>query len=848
MAYKAKFIFSGQDDTQAGTAKTKANIKGIQQSLGSLAATSKVAATSMQADFKRVSKTFGNVSTSLRRVGRQMSFAVTLPVLAVGGAALKAGADFEAGMKRVEAITQATGPEIAKLGAQARELGRSTVFTAKQVAEAQALLGQAGFSTTQILGAIPGVLSLAASGQLSLADAASYASDALKGFQLDASKAGQVADVLAKGNIIANQSVGDLGAALAKASGTASVLGYNVQKTAAALAVLAEKGDRAEEGGTHLRSLLQELARPASKAREALAAAGQTVTDLNGKLLPLPVILHKLNVAGVGGANAFEYFTKRVGNTYAILDASQARLREFETALNAAGGTAKRMADKQLEGLTGSLVRLKSAAEGLGIAIARSGLQEWATGLVQSLTQTVAQLAQTSPAILRMGVVLALLAAAIGPAITVLGLLAGAVATVASAVVSLGGLGLVLSTLGSAIAAVAAPVLVVVGVIVALVEAVRTGSKQFRSLIRANLLSTANDIKATVAPAFQIIGTILRKVLFPALSIVGRAILLYVTTNFRVLAHLLRNTVGVVLERVAHFLGEVIPKGVKALGDAWDKARVFIANGAAAILEKLAEMLDKLTGLPLGVGAAFGKAADDLAAFAEKVRKTGAAQLDVLIVKTEAFGGATKRAKAEAEDMGDTVVQVGDLVEPTFERMTAAATEFAEALPDSIKLDLPPAPIKKFADSVRRDWKATTRDIGRSLTDSLSYAFASIGQANRSFLGTFVSAWAQAIQQILAQFLARLVIKGLGALFGFDASGLLGLRYAPTGAATQARGAIGPGASQALAPAGPAPASTLVLQVQSFVFPTTRQLMDAARTMGAANRQRQRALLGLGVA
>src|SRR5690606_6787331 len=87
-------------------------------------------------------------------------------------------------------------------------------------------------------------------------------------------------------------------------------------------------------------------------------------------------------------------------------------------------GTAQKIADTQMEGLNGSLKSLQSAFEGLMIAIGDSGLLESATGFVEKLTAMTQSASKANPALMQAGVVVAGLAAAVGPVLIVLGYMA----------------------------------------------------------------------------------------------------------------------------------------------------------------------------------------------------------------------------------------------------------------------------------------------------------------------------------------------------------------------------------------------------------------------------------------
>src|SRR5690554_2506531 len=72
-----------------------------------------------------------SIGSGMASIGKDLSMKVTAPIVAMGAGILKAGIDFEASMSKVQALSGATGAEMAKLEEQAKELGSTTVFSAK---------------------------------------------------------------------------------------------------------------------------------------------------------------------------------------------------------------------------------------------------------------------------------------------------------------------------------------------------------------------------------------------------------------------------------------------------------------------------------------------------------------------------------------------------------------------------------------------------------------------------------------------------------------------------------------------------------------------------------------------
>ena len=102
------------------------------------------------------------------------------------GGAIKSFRDFEFQMAKVKAVTGASEKDFAKLTKTAKDLGRSTFFTAQQVAKLQTNFGKLGFSTKEILNAQEATLQLATATDTDLGRAAIVAGAAIRGFGLDA--------------------------------------------------------------------------------------------------------------------------------------------------------------------------------------------------------------------------------------------------------------------------------------------------------------------------------------------------------------------------------------------------------------------------------------------------------------------------------------------------------------------------------------------------------------------------------------------------------------------------------------------------------------------------------------
>ena len=205
---------------------------------------------------KTVQSRLNQLSGKLRSIGTKMSLAVSLPLGLIAKNALETAGNFQTAMNRVRALTDATGESFEALEAQARDLGRTTQFTAQESADAMGFLAQAGFEANEIIGAMPGTLQLAASAQLDLASSADLVTNVLTGYNLSVDELSRVNDVLVKSFTSANTDLSQLGQAMKFAGPVASAMGIEFEEAAAALSLMGNAGIQSTMAGTSLRGAL----------------------------------------------------------------------------------------------------------------------------------------------------------------------------------------------------------------------------------------------------------------------------------------------------------------------------------------------------------------------------------------------------------------------------------------------------------------------------------------------------------------------------------------------------------------------------------------------------------------
>jgi len=409
------------------------------------------------------SKKLKDIGSKMQDVGKQLSMKVTAPLTAIGAIAVKTGMDFEAAMSEVAAISGAAGEDLAKLEALAKKMGATTKFSASEAAEGLKYMAMAGWDTQQMLDGLPGVLSLAAASGEDLGRVSDIATDALTAFGMQASEAGEFADILAAASSNANTNVGMLGESFKYVAPVFGSLGYSAEDAALALGLMANAGIKASQAGTALRGAITRMMKPSKDAATAIDELGLKLTDAEGNMLPFRDVMDQLRsaFANLTAEQQAQYAATIFGQEamsgmLAIINASEEDYTKLSDAINNSTGAAQQMAAEMQDNLQGRMTELKSAIEGVALEF-YDAMQPALEAVIAAVKRFVGWLADLSPEMKTTITVIAALAAAIGPLLIALGMVANGIGAIIG----------ILPVLKGAIAALTGPIGLVVAAIAA---------------------------------------------------------------------------------------------------------------------------------------------------------------------------------------------------------------------------------------------------------------------------------------------------------------------------------------------------------------------------------------------
>ena len=340
-------------------------------------------------DSKKLSGAVDEANGRLSKLGGAIGAAgkaVAAGAALIGAVAVREFAKFDGAMQKSVAImgdvSDALRDDMAKA---AREVAKTTTFSAEQAAESYFFLASAGLDAAASIAAMPKVAAFAQAGMFDMALATDLLTDAQSALGLvirddavaNMEQMVRLSDVLVKANTLANASVEQFSKALTTKAGAAlRALNKDMEEGVAVLAAFADQGIKGEIAGTQFSIVLRDLTTRAIKNKDEFKAFGLEVFDSQGKMRNMADIVGQLESGLDGMSDELQKATllqlgfsdKSLGALMALMGTSE-QIREYEKALRDAAGTTDDIANKQLQTFSAQLDLLKSLFADVAIEI-----------------------------------------------------------------------------------------------------------------------------------------------------------------------------------------------------------------------------------------------------------------------------------------------------------------------------------------------------------------------------------------------------------------------------------------------------------------------------------------------
>lgn len=357
--------------------------------------------------------------TKLGDAAKKTALAAGAAITGIAVGSIKAFADFDSKLNQSIAIMGEVSDAMRDdMASAAREVAKTTTFSADQAAESFYFLASAGLDASASIAAMPQVAKFAQAGMFDMALATDLLTDAQSALGMvirDDANANlkemtRLSDVLVRANTLANASVEQFSTALTtKAGASLRQFGKDAEEGVAVLAALADQGIKGEIAGTNLSIAIQDLTSKALKNEEAFAANNIAVFDQAGNMRNLADIIYDLEQATLGMSDAEKKATfttlgfsdKSMGTLSALIGTSEA-VKRYEKELRSASGFTDDVAGKQLETMSAQFELLKSRVIDVGISIG----EQLAPSLLSVADKIVPLIDKAGPALIALFVAL----------------------------------------------------------------------------------------------------------------------------------------------------------------------------------------------------------------------------------------------------------------------------------------------------------------------------------------------------------------------------------------------------------------------------------------------------------
>lgn len=385
------------------------------------------------------------VGDKVSALGGKMTATITMPVVAGGTAAVKEATDYSSALAKLSTIADTTQTPIDDLDSSIMALSDSTGMGAAEIAEASYQAISAGQSTKDAVGFVEQANVLARAGFTSMSTATDTLTTALNAYGLSADQVSSVSDKLITTQNLGKTTVDELGASMGKVIPTAAMYGVNLDQLSAAYITTTKNGIGTAESTTYINGMLNELGKSGSTTSDILKEkTGKSFSELmnSGYNLSdvLQIVQDEADSSGKSLADMFgsQEAAKAAATIIQHTNDFTGAIKELESST----GTAQKAFDT-LEASDPSIQfeKTKTAIQNCAISIGQilMPIVQQIAGKIQELVQKFRDL---DPETQQQIVMIAAIAAAIGPLIVIIGTLissVGKIITFGGQIVSLVG-------------------------------------------------------------------------------------------------------------------------------------------------------------------------------------------------------------------------------------------------------------------------------------------------------------------------------------------------------------------------------------------------------------------------
>jgi len=320
----------------------------------------------------KIKNSFSGVQGALTTFGVGIGAGAAVSVLK---SSVEAYANLEDQVRRNRAIMSATAEQEKQLMQQTRDLGRSTKFTAQEVAEAQMYQAMAGMKTNEVLEMTPKLLKMSIAAGSDFAQTSDIVTDNLTAFGMSLKDSDRLMDVMVATSNNANTNVQMLGEAYKYVAATSRNF-ESFEDVNILLGVLADNGIKSGQAGRNLAGIYRRLANPSKQVGNALKDLNIQLYDQQGRFKGLKALSDDLKIAtaNLSQEERNRYLTMIAGGEgmkilASIMGTTEENYNKVADAVRNSSGATNKFADEMSNTTANKIAQFKSALDDLKISI-----------------------------------------------------------------------------------------------------------------------------------------------------------------------------------------------------------------------------------------------------------------------------------------------------------------------------------------------------------------------------------------------------------------------------------------------------------------------------------------------
>jgi len=318
----------------------------------------------------KVSKTLGKSLD--QHTGRALK-RLTAGFTGLMGASAVVGARFDREMAFMGAITNSTADEMVQLTEKAREMGRTTMFSATQSAQAMQILARTGQDASAVMTNVETVLKFAGAAGTDAATSAQMLASAMAQFNITAEDSSRITDVYSVALTNSLLDINSLREAMKYAGTVGSAFGMDIEQATAAVAQFRNIGLEGSLAGTNFRMAMQAAAVTSEKKEAVMRKLGKSMKDINPEFHDFGAIIKNLGETTITSTDALILFGQRAGaNMFGIIQAAQEgrdNYTDLLRMLDQSAGETERLYTKATANVLDQAVIVKSAFQDILLSI-----------------------------------------------------------------------------------------------------------------------------------------------------------------------------------------------------------------------------------------------------------------------------------------------------------------------------------------------------------------------------------------------------------------------------------------------------------------------------------------------